>query len=232
MGVDRLDAQLQLPILTLSPAGRALHLSASSPGQGYVRTRSPAAGTVRDGPVTRPRWTSHTSDFHGESIHSLSFAKKAAAFFNMGLRGFVWVENCISGFWRKECRHDLLLEIFLVAIAVGASLAEHGFCSLTASTRRRRRSISATAKSGTACPHPRRNNARCSASCSLSQSRCSTCSTAAPRTVDAPTLVFQRSDQRQVAELACHSAPGTVARRERSSRTACAAALSLLGPAG
>ena len=68
MGVDRLDAQLQLPILTLSLAGRALHLSVVAAGR---YPQDSAHHSHRVGPLRVNELESH----------SLSFAKKAAAFF-------------------------------------------------------------------------------------------------------------------------------------------------------
>ena len=71
MGVDRLDAQLQLPILTLSLAGRALHLSVVAPG------RYPQDSAHHPHRVVGPLRVNEIES------HSLSFAKKAAAFFNI-----------------------------------------------------------------------------------------------------------------------------------------------------
>ena len=71
MGVDRLDAQLQLPILTLSLAGRALHLSVVAAG------RYPQDSAHHPHRVVGPLRVNEIES------HSLSFAKKAAAFFNI-----------------------------------------------------------------------------------------------------------------------------------------------------
>ena len=74
MGVDRLDAQLQLPILTLSLAGRALHLSVVAAG------RYPQDSAHHLHRVVGPLRVNEIES------HSLSFAKKAAAFFNGSTR--------------------------------------------------------------------------------------------------------------------------------------------------
>ena len=38
------------------------------------------------------------------------------------LRGFMWVDFGISGYWWQKCRYEFQLEILVIAIAIGLSL--------------------------------------------------------------------------------------------------------------